>query len=152
MTRRDPHEGLAFVGFADSLRDTFQMILRYVHRRLAQEGYDDVRPAHLAIFQHVRPEGSRIGELAERCQLTNQSVGSLVDHLADRGYVERRADPTNRRATLVCLTDRGWAEMSACAHILAELEAKLNAAVGTSRLSTLRQHVADLQRVLEELA
>jgi MarR family transcriptional regulator, temperature-dependent positive regulator of motility len=152
MTRRDPHEALAFVGFADSLRDTFQMILQYVHRRLAQEGYDDVRPAHLAIFQHVRPEGSRIGELAQRCQLTNQSVGSLVDHLADRGYVERRADPTNRRATLVCLTDRGWAEMAACAHILAELEAKLNAAVGTSRLSTLRQHVADLQQVLEELA
>jgi DNA-binding MarR family transcriptional regulator len=98
---------LVFVGFADSLRDTFQMILQYVHRRLAQEGYDDVRPAHLAIFQHVRPEGSRIGQLAERCQLTNQSVGSLVDQLADRGYVERRADPTNRRATLVCLTDRG---------------------------------------------
>jgi MarR family transcriptional regulator, temperature-dependent positive regulator of motility len=151
VTRGDPHEGFEFVRFADSLRDTFEMIVQYVHRRLAQEGYDDVRPAHLAIFQHIRPEGSRIGELAERCQLTNQSIGSLVDHLADRGYVERRADPTNRRATLVCLTDRGWAEMGACANILAELEAKLNAAVGAPRLSTLRRRVADLQRALQEL-
>ena len=139
------------MGFADGLRDTFQLIMQYVHRRLAQEGYDDVRPAHLAIFQHVQPEGSRIGELAERCQLTNQSVGSLVDHLADRGYVERRADPTNRRATLVCLTDRGWAEMGACADILAELEEKLSGAVGAPRLSTLRRHVAHLQQVLQEL-
>jgi MarR family transcriptional regulator, temperature-dependent positive regulator of motility len=150
VTRADPHEGLEFVSFADGLRDTFQLIMRYVHRRLAQEGFDDVRPAHLAIFQHVQPEGSRIGELADRCQLTNQSVGSLVDHLADRGYVERREDPTNRRATLVCLTDRGWAEMSACAAILAELETKLSAAIGAPRLFTLRRHVADLQRVLRE--
>lgn len=151
VSREDPHEGMEFVVFADGLRDTFHLIMRYVHQRLAEEGYDDVRPAHLAIFQHVRPEGCRIGELAERCQLTNQSVGSLVDHLADRGYVERRADPTNRRATLVCLTERGWAEMGACADILAELEAKLSAAIGAPRLSTIRRQLANVQRALQEL-
>jgi hypothetical protein len=64
--------------------------------------------------------------------------------------VSKRADPTNRRATLVCLTDRGWAEIGACADILAELETKPNAAVGAPCLSRLHRHVADLQRVLQE--
>jgi acetamidase/formamidase len=58
-------------------------------------GFDDVRPAHMAIFQNLGPDGARIGELAERAKLTNQSVGYLVDYLEQHGYVERRPDPTS---------------------------------------------------------
>lgn len=151
MSSSDPHEGLGFVLFANSLRDTFHLIVDHVHERLGERGFGDVRPAHMSVFQHLRPEGSRIGELADRSRLTNQSVGSLVDYLEEHGYVERRPDPRNRRATLVCFTDRGWAEMDACATILAELEDKLNDVFGSDRLSELRARVADLQRALEEL-
>jgi hypothetical protein len=31
----------------------------------------------MTIFQHLRPDGLRIGELAERAQRTNQSVGFI---------------------------------------------------------------------------
>jgi DNA-binding MarR family transcriptional regulator len=78
-------------------------------------------------------------------------VGSLVDYLEEHGYVERRPDPRNRRATLVCLTDRGRSEMHACAAILAELEDKLNNVFGSDRLSELRARVTDLHRALGEL-
>jgi DNA-binding MarR family transcriptional regulator len=150
-TRPDPHAGLNFVAFADSLRDTFQLIVGYVHRRLVEEGFDDVRPAHLAVFQHVRPEGSRIGELAQRCGVTNQSIGELVDHLEKRHYVQRRQDPSNRRATLVCLTERGWSEMQTCSDILVELERELSRAFGHGRLQAIRHQVAALQQTLQDL-
>jgi DNA-binding MarR family transcriptional regulator len=152
MSSTDPHEGLGFVIFADSLRDTFHLIVDYVHKRLSECGFGDVRPAHMSIFQHLRPEGSRIGELAEQSHLTNQSVGSLVDYLEEHGYVERRPDPRNRRASLVCFTDRGWSEMHACAAILAEIEEKLNQVFGSDRLTELRTRVADLQHTLQELS
>jgi DNA-binding MarR family transcriptional regulator len=126
------------------LRTGYQRIVEQVHTRLARAGFDDVRPAHMTIFQHLRPEGSRIGELAERAQLTNQSVGYLVDYLEERGYVERRMDPTNRRATLVCLTDRGWEEMRACARILEELEAESARHLGPDRLRQLYELLVDL--------
>jgi DNA-binding MarR family transcriptional regulator len=142
---------LDFVGFADSLRDSFQLIVGYVHRRLVEEGFDDLRPAHLAVFQHLRPEGSRIGELAQRCGVTNQSIGELVDHLEKCRYVQRRQDPSNRRATLVCLTERGWSEMQTCSDILRELERKLNRAFGKDRLQAIRDEVAVLQQTLERL-
>jgi DNA-binding MarR family transcriptional regulator len=150
-TRPDPHAGLNFVAFADSLRDTFQLIVGYVHSRLVEEGFDDVRPAHLAVFQHLCPEGSRIGELAQRCGVTNQSIGELVDHLEKCRYVQRRPDPTNRRATLVCLTERGWLEMQTCSDILVELERKLNRAFGQGRLEGIREQVTVLQHTLEDL-
>jgi DNA-binding MarR family transcriptional regulator len=107
------------------LRTGFYGTMEYVRSRLELRGFDDVRPAHMVIFQHLRREGSRIGELANRTQLTNQSVGYLVDYLEERGYVERRPDPRNRRPTLVCLTDKGWREMEACASILEKLHAEL---------------------------
>jgi len=151
MTRADSGEGPGFAGFADGLRDAFQAITLYVHGRLAQEGFGDVRPAHMAVFQHLRPEGSRIGELAERAQLTNQSIGSLVDYLSEHGYVERTPDPLNRRATRVCLTERGWAEMRACSRILTELEGKLTQVLGAGRLAALRAETDALQRVLQDL-
>jgi MarR family len=84
------------------MRTGYHRTMEYVQARLEQLGFDDVRPAHMAIFQNLGPEGARIGELAERAKLTNQSVGYLVDYLEEHGYVERRPDATNRRATLVC--------------------------------------------------
>ena len=139
------HQG---VELAVRLREGDQAIIAHVHRELAAAGYADVRPAHLTIFQHLRPEGSRIGELAERAQLTNQSVGYLVDHLERQGYVERRRDPRNRRATLVCLTEHGRAEMAACARILEELERGLAGRIGPDRLGELRGLLGELDRAL----
>jgi DNA-binding MarR family transcriptional regulator len=119
------------------MRRGYQAVTDYVHRRLSEEGFDDVRPAHMTIFQNLDAEGSRIGELAERSQLTNQSVGYLVDYLEQHGYVERRPDPSNRRATLVCLTDRGWAEMQACARILNDIESQVAQKLGADHLAEL---------------
>jgi DNA-binding MarR family transcriptional regulator len=133
------------------LNDGFRLIEGYVHARLAAAGFDDVRPAHLVVFQNLDSEGSRIGEIAERARLTNQSVGYLVDYLEEHGYVERAADPRNRRATLVRLTERGWAEMAVCAEALAEVEQRLAAAIGTEKLRDLRESLASLRRTIRTL-
>jgi DNA-binding MarR family transcriptional regulator len=120
------------------MRTGYHRVMEYVQAGLEQMGYDDVRPAHMAIFQNLGPEGARIGELAERAKLTNQSVGYLVDYLEEHGYVERRPDPTNRRATLVCFTERGWDEADACARILDHLNDELTRRLGADKLQQLQ--------------
>src|SRR5271165_4572583 len=45
--------------------------------------------------------------------------------LAAHACVERRPGPRNRRATLVCFTERGWDEADACAKILDQLDDEL---------------------------
>ncbi|MFM1815025.1 MAG: hypothetical protein RLZ98_1720 [Pseudomonadota bacterium] len=42
-------------------------------------------------------------ELAERLELGNPAVGRLIDRLEERGFVERRADPADRRIKRVYL-------------------------------------------------
>ena len=104
----------------------------------------------MAIFQNLGPDGARIGELAERAKLTNQSVGYLVDYLEHHGYVERRPDPTNRRATLVCFTERGWDEADACARILDDLDQELTSRVGAARLQQLQDLLAEVTNALRD--
>lgn len=48
-----------------------------------------------------------MGTLAEHLCLDASYVTGVVDHLEDRGLVERRADPSDRRRTLVAVTEDG---------------------------------------------
>ena len=131
------------------MRTGYHRTMEYVQARLEQLGFDDIRPAHMAIFQNLGPEGARIGELAERAKLTNQSVGYLVDYLEEHGYVERRSDPANRRATLVCFTERGWEEADACAKILDQLDEELTTRMGAERLEQLHALLAEATAALQ---
>jgi len=59
------------------------------------------------VFENIEPDGIRLTELAARSEMTHQSMSELVGILEQRGYVERRPDPSDRRARLVCLTAEG---------------------------------------------
>jgi DNA-binding MarR family transcriptional regulator len=99
------------------------------------------------VFQHIAPEGSRLTDLAERAQITKQSMGYLVDYLEQRGYLERRPDPTDRRAALVCLTDRGWAQVHAALAIIHTVERDWTRALGKERMRQLRQLLTELGQI-----
>lgn len=51
--------------------------------------------------------GLRLKELAERLHIAPRSATEVIDHLTAKGLVERRAHPTDRRATLLSLTAEG---------------------------------------------
>jgi len=128
------------------LRDGYEAVMDFVLARLAAAGFADVRPAHLAVFQHLGPDGVRIGELAVRARLTNQSVGYLVDSLEGLGYVERVPDPADRRVRVVQLTARGWDEMAVCGAALAEIEKLWAERLRPQRFRQLRKMLGELRR------
>jgi DNA-binding MarR family transcriptional regulator len=126
------------------LRGPFQEVVRRVSVGLAEAGFDDVRPAHTAVFQHIEADGSRLTDLADRAQITKQSMGYLVDYLEQHGYVERRPDTRDRRATRICLTERGWSQVRAALGIIAVLEQEWTDALGQPRIEQLRELLADI--------
>ncbi|MFB6437807.1 MarR family winged helix-turn-helix transcriptional regulator [Streptomyces sp. NPDC056411] len=60
----------------------------------------------------------RASELARASGRHKQVIGSLVDDLERLGYVERKADPADRRAKLICPTERGLLQMETAAAIM----------------------------------
>src|SRR4051812_8696955 len=83
-----------------------ESVLVEFRRELEDAGYAEIRPTHGCVFRFVRDDGMRLTELAGLAGMTKQSVGELVDDLVDLGYVERIPDPADRRAKLICLTER----------------------------------------------
>jgi DNA-binding MarR family transcriptional regulator len=133
------------------LRVPAYAVVRHIHRAFVEAGYLNLRPAHMSIFQHVDhpPHGTRISELAERAQMTKQSMGQLVADMERLNFVERIPDPTDRRATLVQLTDLGWAMHETCGEIAKELEADWSARIGEENFAQLRQLLKSIIASLE---
>lgn len=57
------------------------------------------------LLHHDGPTTQRA--LADALKVSPRNVTGLVDALVDTGFVARRPHPTDRRATLVSLTERG---------------------------------------------
>ena len=110
----------------------------------AAAGFSDVRPAHRVVFTSLAPDGERVTDLAARTGTTKQSMGYLVDYLEEHGYLERRADPSDRRASLIFLTERGWAEVREALKIIAQIEQEWARQLGKQRMEQLRELLTEL--------
>lgn len=120
-----------------------------VFAALAAAGYDDFTPAQARIFQRIGPDGNRLTELAQAAQVTKQTAGFLVDQLERAGYVERTADPTDARARLVRIADRGAEAVPVGAAVIAEIEAEWAAHIGRQRMTQLRQTLNRLREITD---
>jgi DNA-binding MarR family transcriptional regulator len=113
--------------------------------QLVESGYGDIRPTHGCVFRFVHEDGMRLTELSALAGMTKQSIGEIVDDLAERGYVERFPDPADRRAKLIRLTPKGEEAQAVGLSLFAKLEQRLGERHGPKR-------IAQLRKLLEEIA
>jgi DNA-binding MarR family transcriptional regulator len=130
----------------ESLSEAFWDVARRL-REMSQETLApwEITPAHLRALRTLKRRGTmRLSELSEHLHIAPRSTTEVVDALESRGLVRRRADPGDRRATLVEVTEPGVALLDA-----------IRAARGTEagrvfgRLSPADR--ADLARILAKL-
>jgi DNA-binding MarR family transcriptional regulator len=140
---RDAPENLAIL-----LREPFRVGTEILHRRFAERGHPDIRPPHGNVMQFLDDPGTRVSVLAERAQMTKQSMAELVAHLEKLGYVERVPDPTDRRAKLVRATPKGRQLYVIAREVVAEIEAEWTRLLGTTKMRQLRKLLEDLNAVL----
>jgi DNA-binding MarR family transcriptional regulator len=98
------------------------------------------------VFAQIKPEGSRLTALARGADITPQAMGELVDELEELGYVVRRPDPTDRRAKLVVLTDKGRACIAAGIATVEGIEDRITETLGERghrQLRTLLHRLLD---------
>ena len=112
---------------------------------LAERGYPDLRPGHLAVFQHVdRRSGTRLTELAARARMTKQGMMLVVDDLEARGYVRRAIDPDDARAKVVKLTARGRRAAAEARRAAAALEVRTKRSLGDRHYEAIRESLQTL--------
>jgi DNA-binding MarR family transcriptional regulator len=100
------------------------------------------------VWRLQREEALTQRELSERLRCTPRNVTGLVDALEAAGLVARRPHPTDRRAALVTLTERG---STVAAQWQAEYQKLAAALFGHLSQAEMGSFLATLDRVLGRL-
>lgn len=83
-------------------------VLRAIDEDLDRAGAVPLVVYDVLLELNAAPERRlRMKELAARTVLTRSRVSKLVDELVDQGLVERRADPSDRRGSVVAIAPAG---------------------------------------------
>lgn len=87
-------------------------------------------------------------ELARRMGISKQAVNQLVTELAGFGVIERVADPSDGRASLVRFTPKGKRSLFDGLAVLREIEGELRQQLGEARMDALHDALTRLNDAL----
>ncbi|MCO5066380.1 MAG: MarR family transcriptional regulator [Rhizobiaceae bacterium] len=102
---------------------------------LRERGYNYLSLAQLSVTRNLDDDGTRLTELARRAGMTKQSMGELVKQVEDLQLIERRRDPLDARARLICFTPSGFDWLEAFHQSLMIAEAEMSAEIGPEAVS-----------------
>lgn len=102
------------------------------NRRLKTAGFTDLTLAQCRnVLRHLDSDScNRASALAGRCGVSKQALSLQIGTLERSGYLRTDADPGDRRARVVLLTERGVRAQRATERILRELDADWRATWG----------------------
>lgn len=138
---RPAYDNLSFL-----LADVSRLLRRESARRL--EG-TELTFAQARVLVHLaRDPGLRQVELAARLEVQPITLARVLDQLEQRGLVERRDDPSDRRARRVFVTSRAREPIASIRRIGAEVRSEALAGIAPARVDELLQALAQMRRNL----
>ena len=151
MSDRPWYEDVPVLQLMREARDAYRDAVR---RALADAGCDDIPRSAvfvLADLDHRAPEPafSPQADVVASLGLSKQAASQLIDTLVLREYLERRADPEDRRRMGVRLTDRGRTAAIAIQTAIDAIDATIARLITADELHGFRAGLA-AYRVIRE--
>ena len=116
---------------------------------LAEAGFGQLTLAQSRLLQRLDPTGMRLTDLADQARITKQTAGALVDQLEHAGYLTRGPDPTDGRARLVTLSDRGAEVCRTAATEVARIEDQWRKHLGDKAFKGMRDALISLRDITD---
>jgi MarR family transcriptional regulator, transcriptional regulator for hemolysin len=86
----------------------------------------------------LRENGMNQSELASRLEIATVTTGKLIDRLEARGFVERRADPEDRRSKRVYATDSAKAVVKIMTRTIQDVDLIANQGLDDEKLDAVK--------------
>jgi len=119
-----------------------------LHRRLAEAGRIQLRPAHGFLFQSLGA-GATASEVGERLGITKQAARMMLSELERLGYVVRGDDPSDGRRRPARLTARGFDALRATEEILDDIKREIASVSGAADLQQGMRLLQVIQNLYE---
>jgi DNA-binding MarR family transcriptional regulator len=124
----------------DTSPGTMMLLMRLskaVHKQSTEELLG-MKMRELMLLSYLRERPVLQQQLCESLWLDPNNCVLLLNELEERGFIERRRDPTDRRRHVVDLTDEGRAAVERAEHAREGLEDQILAGLTDDERSTLR--------------
>ncbi|WP_166678882.1 MarR family winged helix-turn-helix transcriptional regulator [Kribbella voronezhensis] len=115
-----------------------QEFVRELRASLAAQGFDEQGRSDGFVLRTLGATPMTISALAERLEISKQGAGQIVDDMERRGFVVRRPDPTDGRARLLHLSERGEAALAAARKFHQAYERRLRKTHGDAAIDAVR--------------
>jgi DNA-binding MarR family transcriptional regulator len=109
-----------------------------VRRRMAEDGFPEVRFNDGVVVQHLLAEPLSITALARRMDVTQQAASKTVADMTRRGLLVRRRSDADGRVTMLELTERARAAVDTARAQRVSLDEELTEEIGAARIAETR--------------
>ena len=125
--------GLAYATFVD-----------WLNAEMATAGFDDLGATYGYMFRALADGPDTLSHLADGLRMTTQGAAKILGEMESRGYVRRTAHPTDARARLIELTDRGRLALETAHGLHGRYEHELADRIGPDAVAALRRALATI--------
>jgi DNA-binding MarR family transcriptional regulator len=135
VPRPKPEESTPFESVGFLLSTLGYVVSRGFHEALAPF---DLEPRQFAVLRAIGfLEGQPQQAVATRLHIPPSRMVALVDELAERGFLERRADPNDRRVRTLHLTAAGRKALEAAFEVAVAHEQKVSGGLSAAERKEL---------------
>src|SRR5271165_4639130 len=132
---------------AFALHDAARLLRTYSDQRARELNTTRAQWAVLSRLQ--RCEGAKQSELAEALDIAPITLVRLIDKLAAAGMVERRADPNDRRAYRLYLTEKAIPALSALGVLAEDVMGRALAGLDAETIEAILKGMATIKANLK---
>ena len=135
--------------FGYVLTDVTRLFRKHFDRRAVPLGLTRAQWRALKMIGHA--PGMSQTELAERLEMEPIPVGRVIDRLQQSGFVERRADPNDRRRWLLHVTEKSHGVIDEMEQISRDLRREAQRGVKAADLQTMIDVLTKMKENLQAL-
>ena len=146
MSPRPDPDALGFV-----LIDVARMLRSAFERRIATAGLGLTPGEARALVRISSLEGSRQLEIAQRMGIEPMTLSTYLDRLQSLGFIERRPDPSDRRAKLIYTTATAGELIASIRTEQVELMQHVTSGIGEAELDLMGERLKRLRANLSAL-
>lgn len=136
---------------ADSIMTVVPALTRFLRASIRSHGKPHLSLSQLRVLYFLqRRSQSSLSAVADYLDVTRPTMSTMVDRLVQRGLVQRRPDPSERRRIILSLTPEGAATMAQVYDATLQTVADRLEALSAAQLHQISTGLALLSGLFEE--
>lgn len=90
----------------------------------------------------------RVGELSEKIKITRPNLTPLVEELSQKGFISKKQDEKDKRATILNITKKGIAEYEKNMKVIDERLVSVNSSLSEEQIEILKSHTLEILEII----